>query len=239
MARNHFFLFAIMAPVQAREADGSTMSVKARPARRPYRLSPRRRRSHCPSPQIMRRHKSCVGSVEVLAEPAVEPKRAFDPAKKKIGFVGVWPCSTSSLREPTCLHRGTGARVAQVVSAEFWTPRGFRHRSLRTRGSSHRSTVCQEARNKLQEMPRLTQEIWAAAAAREAYDVSIREATRSAEAAIREAGRLGRQDSPPVTMPDFYLKIEAERRAAPVWASTNQPFQEVTQRTSSRADNAD
>lgn len=62
------------------------------------------------------------------------------------------------------------------------------------------------ARNELEKMPKLTQEVWATAAAREAYDVSIREATRSAKAVIREAGRLDRQDRPPVTTPDFFLE---------------------------------
>lgn len=66
-------------------------------------------------------------------------------------------------------------------------------------------TLAQAARAKLGKMSPLHQEIVAAGTAREAYGLSVKTATKLSTTApiVDEAGRLDRQDRPPVTKPRF------------------------------------
>jgi hypothetical protein len=60
-----------------------------------------------------------------------------------------------------------------------------------------------EARNKLGAMSAFSQEVMAVGAAREAYDLNVAAAAKLSTTApiIDEAGRLDRQDRPPVVKP--------------------------------------
>jgi hypothetical protein len=66
-------------------------------------------------------------------------------------------------------------------------------------------TLAHAAKAKLEKMSPLHQEIVAAGTAREAYGLSVKTATKLSTTApiVDEAGRLDRQDRPPVTKPRF------------------------------------